>query len=303
MAIKILSSTGGQKKEDGSGGVEGAQAVELQIGDKTFKAEDVENLVNNSALATQKLQEVADVTAALSRYGIDAKTFVGQAEGAFSVMTELMDKGIVDAKGNLLIDPKTGKSSADDDDDPLAALLGGKDDRGKLPDSLETLFGAKSGASDNKAVAAIASALGSIREVSEKLDNLGQRVDNIDQTQYSFLRTNIQEKLQDKYKNLDADDISRVIARASRDKSKSVFDHAKAESENKSIRLQEIRKQHAKEFGIDLDKFDENKLNEQGSEGGAAVILGNKKPSFKRGKDSVSPREATEAMFSKFRSQ
>lgn len=276
-------------QKDGSNGSQGDKPIEnsagtgegtLQVGDKTYTPEDVAMLVNGQATATQAMQEVADIKAAAEKYGIDPKTFVEQAEGSFSVMSTLIDQGVIDSKGAIL-ETKPG---------PDTSL------KPETDDSLEGLFGVPKPTQptgNDKTMSVIQDALQKIPELVEQNKKLTEQLESLDQTQSNIIRTNIQEKIQDKFKNLDTEDVSRVFALAMQDRSKDVYVHAEAFSKVKSARTDELRKQHAEEFGIDLDKYNENKLLESEPGYGAAVQVKGKKLSFKKKDGAVTPKQAT----------
>jgi len=144
---------------------------------------------------------------------------------------------------------------------------------------------------------AIASALESIGTNFSKFE---KRLQKTEQMQHDFLRLNLQEKVLEKFPNLDEDDVSRVFGIAANDPlKKGLFEHAKAFEERKVLRNKELEKELAKKWGVNLEAFDENKLKEQGSEGGAATFFKGKKFSFKKGENAISPKKAMVEFFKK----
>ena len=281
MTIPGQSSNGsqdGKSDENNAGTGDGT----LQVGDKAYTPEDVTKLINSQATATQAMQEVAEIKAAAEKYGIDPKTFVEQAEGSFSVMSSLMDQGVIDNKGTLLRkenNPKVvvGDLEKESSLDDLFGISGQQtQDKGK-----------------DKTMNIVLDALKKIPELVEQSKKTAEQVAALDQTQANIIRTSIQDKILLKHPGLDSEDVSRVLAQAMQDRSKDVYEHARTLAEKKGGQLDEIRKQHAKEFGIDLKKYDENKLLESEPGGGAAILIEGKKMSFKKGvKGSVTPKEA-----------
>lgn len=276
--VEVIKESGSSTPpEGGESNVEG----KIEIEGKVFTKADVENLVKMQKGATEKSQQVAAVLSAAEKYGVDPETYVDQAEGAFGALTKLIDEGLIDNKGNVLKkeikeDPLKGKEEEVD----LEELLGlSGSSESKIPKGLD------------KVAAVIQKALEPQLEVTESLK---KKVETIDKTQGEMIRLSLQEKILEKYPTLSPKDVSQVFARAMDDKSKGMWDHAKDLNSEKEVELKGLRRQHAEEFGIDLEKFDENKMLEQDSKGGAGVLYKGKKFSFqpeKEGED-VDPRKA-----------
>lgn len=272
------------KIEEGDKSGEGTNvAGKIEVDGKEYSAEDVQNLVKLGASATQKMQEVAGIKAAAEKYGVDTETYLGQAEGAFGVMSELIANKVIDEKGNVIkVEKKEeeaggGKSGGEIDLDKLFNLSG--EETGELKGA-------------DKVTAIIAKAL---EPQLDGIKKLGERVSVIDKTQGDMIRLNLEDKVTSKFPNLTATDVSQVFGSAMNDKSKTLWEHAEAASKVKATDLGSLREEHAKEFGVDLGKFDENKLKEQGAKGGAGVLFEGKKFSFnpKKGDtESVTPMQA-----------
>jgi len=277
MAVnKIEESSQSQESE------ETKDAGKIEVDGKSYSTEDVQNLVKQGAAATQKTQEVAGILAAAEKYGVDVETYLGQAEGAFGVMSQLIADKVIDEQGNTIkkqVKPKPTDDKQDEevDLDKLFNLTAG-DTKG--------LQGA------DKVAAIVAKALSPQLEAMEKL---GERVAAVDKTQGDMIRLNLEEKVMSKFPNLKPNDVSQVFGSAMQDRSKSLWDHAETASKAKASDISALREEHAKEFGVDLTKFDENKIKEQEAGGGAGVLFKGKKFSFnpKRGdKESVTPLQA-----------
>jgi len=281
--------------EGGKSGEETNVAGKIEVEGKSYSAEDVQNLVKLGASATQKMQEVAGIKAAAEKYGVDTETYLGQAEGAFDVMSQLIANKVIDEKGNVIkIERKEEEAGASD-------KPGGETDLDKLFNLSSGETGKATGV--EKIAAIVAKAL---EPQLEGIKKLGERVGTIDKTQGDMIRLNLEEKVMSKFPNLKATDVSQVFGSAMSDRSKSLWEHAEAASKVRATDLGSLREEHAKEFGVDLGKFDENKLKEQEAGGGAGVLFKGKKFSFnpKKGdKDTVTPAQAAneyiEAMSSK----
>ena len=244
MAIEVIDESGKSDETNAAG--------KIEVEGKSYSAEDVQNLVKMQASATQTMQEVAEIKAAAEKYGVDVETYLGQAEGAFGVMSQLIADKVINLPAG----------------------------EGKAPAGID------------KIAAIVAKALG---PQLESIEELGKRVAAVDKTQGDMIRLNLEEKVTTKFPNLKPNDISQVFGAAMQDRTKSLWEHAEAASKAKASSVSSLREEHAKEFGIDLSKFDENKLKEQKAGGGAGVLFEGKKFSFnpKKGdKDSVTPAKA-----------
>lgn len=270
-------------EDGGESGKETNVAGKIEVDGKEYSAEDVQNLVKLGASATTKMQEVAGIKAAAEKYGVDTETYLGQAEGAFGVMSELIASKVIDEKGNVL--KVEGKEKESEGGKP-----GGESD-------LDKLFNLTSGGTGelkgvDKVAAIVAKAL---EPQLEGIKKLGEKVSTIDKTQGDMIRLSLEEKVMTKFPNLKATDVSQVFGSAMNDKSKTLWEHAEAASKVRATDLGSLREEHAKEFGVDLSKFDENKLKEQEAGGGAGVLFKGKKFNFnpKKGDtESVTPMQA-----------
>jgi len=281
--VDLKNGSTSPEGETGSGGTDQGTPQGVSVGDKTYTAEDVKSLIDNQAAATQKAQEMADITTAIDRYGTDPKTFLQQADGAFSVMSDLIASGVIDERGQVVEKeiPRPTQPAAE----TVESQMLSRNQQGGNPASQQT--------TESISQDAIA------KLVSEKIDAALQpitgAIGELDKTQTNMLRSTLGNQIKSKFPSLNEDDISNVFATAMQDNSKDLFGHAEIRAEHRKGRTAEDRVRYAKEFGVDLDKFDENKLWEQGPGGGAAAIFKDKRISFKGGKDSVTPKEAATA--------
>ncbi len=254
---------GEQKANDAPASI----TVDIDGQQVTKSAEDVQNLIAQQASATQKTQQVAAILQQAEKYGLSPEDLAEQTDGAFAVMSDLIDKGVIDNKG-ARIEKKADSAEPTPPDPNLAALP--KDQTG-LVKRLEL--------------------------IEQSLAMLPDRLDVIERDQTHMIRMDVQRSIQAKHSNLSDDDVTKLFSTAINDKSKTVWQHAESLSEMKSAGVADLRKQHAAEFGVNLDEFDANKLIEKDAEGGASAVFKGKKFSFKKGDDSVSPRKATMEFF------
>jgi len=272
MTVKKIEEGG--HSDDGS-----KDAGKIQVDGKDYSVEDVQNLIKQGASATQKTQEVAGILAAAEKYGVDIETYLGQAEGAFGVMSQLIADKVIDEKGNI-VKKKEEKPAGEksEGDNELIKLL-----------NLST-EGTSKLTGEEKIASIVAKAL---EPQLEDMKKLGERVTAVDKTQGDMIRLSLEEKIMSKFSNLKPSDVSQVFGSAMQDRSKSLWEHAEAASKERAVAIGALREEHAKEFGVNLEKFDENKLREQGAEGGAGTFFKGKTFSFdKKGDDIVDPSKA-----------
>jgi len=240
--------------------------IEIDGTKQTLTSEDVVNLKAQQASATQKSQQVASILQAAEKFGMTPEQLLTQAEGAFSVMTDLIDRKLINEKGEIL--------------SPAADPPPARPDVPVVPLDTSTT----------------ASELKRIMTTLKGLEAIPDRLKQIENDQSFILRTGLSDKIKARHPELSDEDISRAFAAAMSDPAKKpVWDHAADLSTQKKTLQAQIRADHAKEFGINITEFDENKLMEQSGEGASAHFKG-KKFSFRKGKrageNSVSPMEA-----------
>ena len=258
----------------------------VKVGEKEYAPEELQTALSKAAAAEElqgKLEGYSKVDEFCTKYGLDIDGLVENADGAFTLVSKLVDEKIIDQSGKVIQkreEPKAkdqSSGSRDEGEDFLKALLSG-DSKG--------LKG------EEKLMAIASKALG------PQLDKLSKQLEEVVGVQTGMLRQGWQEKIQGKYPNLDEDDVARVFRLASENPKVSLWDCAEKVNSRKSEVLGTLRKKHAAEFGVNLDEFDQNKLKEaQGGEGsGSAVMFQGKKFSFRKkpgDKDVVTPLEAS----------
>jgi len=265
------SNTGSQTKSPGQ------IVVELEDGTKKeLTHEDVKNLVAQQAALTQRSQQVSPLMKLCERYNVDGTTLASNAEAAFKVILDLQEKGVIDAEGNL-VSSSGQPATTPQNQEPSSSF----------PVTPPAGQGDKSGQSQ-----------GNIDPVAAKaLRSLTERLDTLSRAQDALIKLTLETQIKTQYPDFTDDDVARVIAMSEHDKSGDLWSHAKKWSQTKKSLEQKAREKYAKEFGIDLEKFDENRLRQQEAEGGIALPFKGKKFSFKKGKDTLSPREAMRQHF------
>lgn len=276
-----------KKKDEESGKKDKETTVvrEIEHEGKVYTVEDVKNLLAGQKSATEKSQSVAGIVAAAQRYGVDVETYLSQAEGAFGVMNQLIEKGVIDRKGGVLQKKEEEKRASAGQGDDLSRLFNEQNQQGQ--------GGGGSAMDEGKIAEIVAKALGPL---TEGMKTLGARVESVDKTQGDLIRLDLQKRIRKEHENLSEDDVSRVFGFAMKDDTKSLWDHAKEFSAKKTEETTKLRGEHAKEFGVNLETFDQNKLNQQSADGGAGAMFKEKKFSFDKKDDkTLSPLEAAKS--------
>ena len=267
----------------------------IKVGEKEYTPEDitklegsVKDLGTKAQTAEQKAASFKAVEDFCAKYNLDPEGLVQNADGAFSLTNRLIEEGIIDPSGKVLVSKTAPKAKGkgtedlvpDEDDDELAALLDDKTPKG-TPGKAQKLE------------AMIQKALKST------VEPLSKTLEELTTVQTGMLRDRWEQRIKEKFPNLESDDVSKVFRVAAEDRKHSLLEIAEAASKQKSTVMETLRKKHAEEFGINLEEFDRNKLQEKGSEGGAAVLAQGRKFSLskRRMQDSggklVDPKDAS----------
>lgn len=240
------------EKDDGSGGSGGAPGgggdslkVVVDGEEKVFSAEQVAQMVKEQASMTQNSQRAAAFLKKAEAYGMDAETLLNNYENAAGVVRDLMDQEIIDNSGQLKRKPQTTEPPV-----KPTPSQGDRDVDLKL--------------SDERLLQVVTKALSST--------GLDKKLEELEQGQSTLFRLRLENDLMSKVEGLDSEGASRAIALASRDKSKSVWDHAADVAGETRSRIERIEKAHKekleKEFGVDFEelakKRDERKTTEDG---------------------------------------
>lgn len=225
--------------------------IELEGGEKkSFNAEDIVNLVKQGASATQKTQEVKEIVDAAAKYNLNPMEYIQQTEGAFAVISKLVDSKIIDDQGNVIAPKKK-------DEPPAGDLLPAK-----------PLVG------EERTNAIVADALKSV------VDPLKEGMKVLQEDNTKLIRAQLEMQVQGKHPTLSRDDVSDLLVVASQDGKKNLMEHAQEMVEQKKVGKASTRAEYAKEFGVNLEEFDANKLREDDPGGGAAALFKGKKFSF-----------------------
>lgn len=282
--------------QGGQGDGQGGQAAKVKVGEKEYSAEDVQGLLSQMKTATERNQQFKAVEDFCNKYNLDVEGLLDNAEGAFGVVSKLIDEKVIDEKGNLIEKPSEGNRGEKGS--------GSKGSEGDL--DLEAILKGDSGEFKGKdRVSAIV--LKALEPVTKQMQDFSSAVGEVKELQMGLLRERMQEKIQGKFPDLDEDDISRVLRLAAEDPRRGVMQVAEGVAKRKSDWLLGLKKKHAEEFGVNWEEFEKkekerNDLGDKGPEGGSIPALEGKKFSFhgkRRGENFVTPLEASQEYLKK----
>lgn len=243
---------------------------------KTFSAEDVTNLVAQQASATQASQQASAAIKVAEQFGVPVEDLMTEAKNSFAVVQRLLDEGVIDTNGKVLVQAPAAPVAPAAPASPAPAA--------QLPMS-------PSQTGELKTLDVVMTAINDIKGKMTKLE---------DNDNHLF-RLRLETDLSAKHPELSPRHVSEVIARATHDpQRRPVWEHAKAMVEEIGQYESSNREKYAKEFGVDLGKFDANRLEEKSPDGGAGALLGKRKLSFtKTGDGYVHPSKAAAEFFGK----
>jgi hypothetical protein len=258
--------------------------------EKTFKDEDVQRILEGQGTLEGKLAAAEGGAAKLKpvqdfmqKIGLNPDELIQNADGAFTLISKLVEDGIIDPSGKVLVKKGAQMETRPMKDGDLDLDAVGKD-------SKDLSGEAKVAALVNKAL-------------ESTLKPFAKTLDEITTVQTGMLRNQWEQRIQKEYPNLSTDDVRKVFGEAAGRPKAGILEIAKELSSAKSTSEATLRATHAKEFGVDLKAFDENKLNEKGPEGGAGVMFQGKKFTLSKRREAlpgfVDPRKATQEYLKK----
>jgi hypothetical protein len=273
------------EKSQGGQNSGGSGEEKIKIDDKEYSKDDLKNILVNANATAAKATEVSRILDAAKSYDLSPEEYVEQSQGAFSVVSSLMEAGVIDRNGRL-IEKKENKSS--DDDLDLSKFI-------KKDDKTVDLKGV------DKTVLIV------IQSLNEQVKALTEKIANNEEVQTSLVRDKFTSKLKGDYPDLDDDDISKVFAKAmnvkAQGKKVDIQGIAKEFSDKKQAERILLVKDWAVKHGInyeDLVKAKETAdLDEKSKDPASIKILGGKKISFIKGENNITPKQATKTFFEK----
>jgi hypothetical protein len=247
---------GGDGNNGGGGG--GGTPTEFKVGDKVYTTEQIQALEGAAAVGQKILTKA-------QQYDLDPDAFLSHSEGALSIVADLSSKGIVKADGTIVLP------------EPIE------------PKDKGTPFFKQSGGEPDAATQALQS-------IQQTMNKFGERLETMEKGQSKLFEERVRANIKQRYPGLTDDDVSFILTEstARRKPLLEVAEHRAGmmTDREKQIRDDE-RKKLAEKYGLDYEQLNEQKTLDPTQ--GAAVFTQGKKLSFKKGKDTVSPREATMA--------
>lgn len=249
---------------------EGTLTIKVGEEDKTITSADVQELMAKHTGLQKKVEGLANFEKILDRYGVDTDTYIKHSEGAIAIASKLIEEGIIDAQGRLV----QKKEAPPQKESP-------------------SFYAKKDQSSDEKVDEIAAKALGP----------LADKIRKIEETQARLVEWDMRNRLAKKHPDLSEEDMDGVFDTAFRDRTKTLSQHAEAFSQSRGQRLAELRKQHAKEFGVNLEEFDKKRADDKDrKEKGIddlSYLVQDKKLSFDTSGDGkkISPKQAAVEFF------
>lgn len=252
------AGNGGQGGGSGGQGAGDSITITVDGEEKTLTPAEVVTAMEKAGNAEKTIEGLSGFQKVLTQYGVTADEYLKNSEGGLAIINSLIAKGVLDEEGNIV-----EKKPAEDDPSKSKALVSGlKPDTG-LTKQLST--------------------------IEKALVTLGSKMETIEDGQSSLYRRNVEADVKATHPGLDSGDISKLLATAQVDKSKSFWDHASALAQEKSTKETEQVNTIAKatvealikagvvpKDKVDLESFDLNKLKEQDPTGAAPVYEGKK---------------------------
>lgn len=215
--------------------------VEIDGKQHTLTEEALKGLVGKGDEYSRLKDQVTPFQNVLTKYGVDAKDYISNAEASFALANTLIEKGIIDQQGNIL-----EKKAAPTAVTPITFGGGGNRDSGA-----------------DKAI------LDALAKVTERLDT-------VESGQSQIWQKTLEADVKAAYSNLNGGDVTKILAKAKADRSKSFWGHAATMSQEKASVEKEEKTGTAKEViallvkagivpdgQIDLATLDLDKLKEQ----------------------------------------
>ena len=246
--------------------------LEIDGEEKTFTPEQVLDMHKNLASATQNSQKAAPLLKLAEQVGLDPDDLSQQIPGAFSLIQDLVDQGIIDQDGNVI------KQKAAQPDDDI------KDDS----DSTSS--------SDQISASKIAALIEA--KLEEKLTPFQKAIQDLGNTSTGLQRAEISRRLKTEYQdaNLSDEDVTTIMSmsRASRGKMnlRQAAENFIGKRQEQMTQMEQQILDKYKKAGVDLSQFDLNSLKEQDADSVAARITQDKRLSFRKGEGTISPAQA-----------
>jgi len=255
-----MTGKAGDGGQDGGAGNQGAgDSITVNIGGeaKQFTPAEIATALDRAGNLERTVEQLSGFSKVLTQYGVTPDEYLRNSEASFALANSLIQQGIIDESGTVI-----GKT-------PVA---------GDLPPKIPIIPGGMETGTIKK-----------LQTIEKALLALGNKMESLEDGQSGLYRRNVQRDVKAIHPELDEADISKLLALASQDKSKTFWDHAAVAATEKTARTTEQVNTIAKttidilikagiipEGKIDTKTFDLNKLKEQDPSGGTPVYEGKK---------------------------
>jgi hypothetical protein len=263
----------------------GEAKFEMKIGDRevVVNPEFVEQLVAQKSVLDQKVGAASAALKTAEKYGVPVEEYLQNAEAALFIAQDLIAKGILDEKGNLIAKGDSGKAQPPKG---AAEWLGGTPPQ------------------DRGSEGALNKALG---ELSEGFTAVSTRLQEIEAGQASLVRRALEGDIKGKYSHLEQRDLSEIFALSRANPKVDFWEVVDKVAKEKEGAMSASEEAFAKKYNLNIDQL-RSRIQKSGSEelsGGPSKFVAGKKLMFgNRAKrlgitDAVSPGAAADEWQSK----
>jgi len=221
----------------------------------------------------QTIEKTKPVLDTMQKWGLDAQSYAQNADAAFTVINDLIEKGVIDGHGRLV--EKETQSTAPD---------------------MSNMFneGQKVVSSPNDSIVA--------EVVNKALAPIMQKLKGLENDSSYLYHQRMMDKLSAQH-GLTENEATKLMSHAARDRTKSLDEHARAFIASKNQTDLEMEKRFANKYGLDLEELEQVRRIKN-KDTSPRDIVGGKKFSFrKRGDDFVTPGEAAKTYFKQVHSR
>jgi len=265
-------STEGASGSDESNAAPASINVEIDGQERTLTGDDVRNLVAQQASATQKTQEVAAIKNIADKHDMTPQVFAEQVSDLLGQVARLQDKGIIDENGDI-VEQTTQQETF-------------------VPENKTFDFG-DTGRQEFASAKTEQVVQAALKGINEKLAAVESSQQKMNDNNAMILQTQIERQIQADNPELSIQDASYIIDKAQDDMTKPLAQHIEDFKVTKKDYNTGQEKKYAEHFGVNLETFNANRLREQDAKGGGlAGLFKGKKFSFKKGNNSIDPRQA-----------
>lgn len=256
----MIGKAGDGGQGSGAGNQGAGDPITITVGGEArqFTPAEIATALDKAGNLERTVEQLSGFQKVLTQYGVTPDEYLRNSEASFALANSLIQQGIIDESGTVI--DKT-KAAGDSSPKPPIIPTGG----------MET------------------GAIKKLQTIEKALLALGNKMESLEDGQSGLYRRNVTRDVKAAHPELDESDISKLLALASQDKSKTFWDHAAVAATEKSTRTAQQVNTIAKttidvlikagiipEGKIDTKDFDLNKLKEQDPSGGAPVYEGKK---------------------------